>query len=106
MTTFDRREETFESRFAHDQEMTFKARARRNDQLGRWAAEQLGKQGTATEDYAQGLIAIGIEGGGDDDIVRKLQHDFGIAGVTQSEHQIRRRMDEMLVASLQALRSA
>lgn len=104
--TFDKREEAFENRFAHDAELTFKAHARRNHQLGLWAARQLGKQDAEAEDYAQALIATAIEGGGADAIARKLQHDFGVAGVTQSEHEIRRHMDEMLAEALRAVRSA
>ena len=47
MTTFDKREEGFEKKFAHDQELRFKANARRNKLLGLWAAEKLGLTGPA-----------------------------------------------------------
>ena len=106
MTTFDRREEAFENRFAHDEDLTFKAQARRNRQLGLWTARLPGKPGAEAEDYAQALVASGIEGGGADGIVRHLQHDFGLAGVAESEHEIRRRMDDVLAAAQLAVRSA
>ncbi len=106
MTTFDRREEAFENRFAHDEELTFKAHARRNHRLGLWAASQLGKTGQDAEEYAQALVTVEIEGGGSDAIARKLQHDFMIGGVVQSEHQVRRRMDDLLAEAQRDVRSA
>jgi hypothetical protein len=56
MTSFDRREEAFEAKFAHDQELTFKARARALRMLGLWAAGKRGETGTAAEEYAHALI--------------------------------------------------
>src|SRR5437868_14814272 len=46
-TTFDKREEGVEKQFAHDEELKFKATARRGRLLGLWAAQQLGLSGTA-----------------------------------------------------------
>lgn len=56
MSTFDDRERAFETKFAHDQEMQFKAVSRRNKRLGLWAAELLGKTGQDAEDYAMAVI--------------------------------------------------
>jgi hypothetical protein len=96
VTTFDKREEAFENRFVHDEELEFKAHARRNHKLGLWAATQLGKVGQDAEEYAQALMAAEIEGGGNEALVAKLVHDFAVRKVAQSEHQIRRHMDEFL----------
>ena len=52
MTTFDKREEGFEKQFAHDEELRFKANARRNKLLGLWAAELMGLKGEAASNYA------------------------------------------------------
>ena len=54
MTTFDKREEGFEKKFAHDEELRFKANARRNKLLGLWAAEKLGTYRRCGERLRQG----------------------------------------------------
>ena len=100
MSDFDKREDAFEKQFAHDEELRFKAEARRNRKLGLWAAEKLGKSGAAAEDYARGVIAADIEEQGDEDVFRKLRRDFDAAGVAQSDHQIRRTMAELMAAAI------
>lgn len=95
MSTFDKREEGFEKKFAHDEELRFKALARRNKLLGMWAAQKLGKTGPAADAYAAEVIAADLEEAGDEDVFRKLRKDFDAAGVAQSDHQIRRTMDEL-----------
>ena len=100
MSTFDKREDAFEKKFAHDEELRFKAVARRNKLLGLWAAEKLGKSGADADAYAKEIIAADIAEAGDEDVVRKLRHDFDAAGVAQSDHQIRRTMDEYLTQAI------
>lgn len=77
MSTFDERENAFEAKFAHDEEMQFKATARRNKLLGLWAAELLGKSGDDAEDYAKEVIRSDFEEAGDDDVLRKVAGDLG-----------------------------
>lgn len=77
MTTFDDREIAFEAKFAHDEEMNFKAHARANKLLGLWAAEKLGISGTAAEDYATSVIVADMEEAGHEDVVRKVEADLG-----------------------------
>ena len=96
MTTFDKREEGFEKKFAHDEELRFKATARRNKLLGMWAAQKLGLAGPEAEAYAKDVVMAALEGAGDNDVFRKLRKDFDAKSVTQSDHQIRRTMDEMM----------
>jgi hypothetical protein len=96
MTTFDKREEGFEKKFAHDEELRFKATARRNKLLGNWAAEKLGLAGAEAESYAKAVVMADFEEAGDDDVFRKLRTDFEAKGVGLSDHQIRRTMDEMM----------
>ena len=96
MTTFDKREEGFEKRFALDEEQKFKASARRNKLLGLWAAEKLGLTGAAVDAYAKEVVAADFEEAGDDDVFRKLRKDFDAKGVDQSDHQIRRTMQELM----------
>ena len=96
MTTFDDREDKFEKQFAHDAALRFKAEARRNKLLGLWAAGLLGKEGEAAEEYVRAVIKSDLEEAGDEDVFRKLRGDFDAAGVEQSDHQIRRSMDEFM----------
>jgi hypothetical protein len=96
MTTFNRREDAFEKKFVHDEDLQFKAMARRNKALALWAAEKLGRSGDQIQTYISELIAADLQEGGDEDVFRKIRADFDAAGVTQSDHQIRRTMDEML----------
>lgn len=93
MTTFDEREQAFEAKFAHDEEMQFKARARRNKLVGLWAAELLGKTGSAAKDYAQSIVAADLEEAGHEDVVRKLTGDLGSHA---SEEQIRSKIRELM----------
>jgi hypothetical protein len=96
MSTFDRREEAFENKFAHDEELRFKAVARRNKLLGLWAAEKLGLDADKAQDYAKEVVRSDFEEPGEEDVFRKIRKDFDDAGVDQSDHQIRRTMDELL----------
>ena len=84
MTAFDDREKAFENKFAHDNEMKFKAEVRRNKLAGLWAAELLGKSGAEADAYAQEVITADFEEAGDEDVVRKLAADLeGKASVEQ-----------------------
>jgi hypothetical protein len=103
MTTFDKREEGFEKRFAHDEELKFKATARRNRMVGQWAAQKLGLSGAEADAYAREVVLADIEGTG---VAAKLRKDFDAKGVEQSDHQIRRHMDEMLAKAIAELKAA
>ena len=96
MTTFDKREEGFEQQFAHDEELRFKATARRNKLLGLWAAEKLGLTGAAAESYAKSLVMSDIENVGAHDVAGKIRKDFTAKNVTASDHQLRRTMTELM----------
>lgn len=100
MTTFDKRKDAFENKFAHDAELQFKAESRRNKLLGLWAAGLLGKTGTAADAYAKEVIAADFEKAGDSDVFGKIRRDFDAAGVQQSDHQIRRTMDELMQTAI------
>jgi hypothetical protein len=95
MTTFDKREEGFEKQFAHDEELKFKAIARRNKMLGLWVAEKLGLSGAEAENYARAVVLAEFEQGGDQAVVAKIRKDLEARGVVQSEHQISRTMTEL-----------
>lgn len=99
------RKDAFENKFAHDEELKFKAEARRNKMLGMWAAGLLGKSGEEAEAYAKEVVIADFQEAGDDDVFRKIRRDFDAAGVDQSDHQIRRTMDEMLVAAAEEIQA-
>jgi hypothetical protein len=100
MSSFDKREKGFEQKFAHDVEFRFKAQARRNKLVGLWAAEKLGLVGAAAESYAKNLVAADLDEPGSDYVFRKLRMDFDAKGVAQSDHQIRRTMDELMAKAV------
>jgi len=100
MSTFDKREEGFERKFAHDAELEFKANARRNKLLGLWAAELMGVSGDDAEAYAKEVIKADFEEAGDDDVFRKVRADLDAKGVDQSDHQLRRKMDELMETAI------
>lgn len=100
MTSFDKRKEGFESKFARDEELRFKATARRNRLLGLWAAEKLGKAGDDAQAYAREVIRSDMEEVGDDDVFRKVRADFDAANIDQSDHQIRRTMAELMAEAV------
>ena len=105
MTTFDKREEGFEKKFAIDQELQFRANARRNRLLGLWAAEKLGLSGGEADAYAKSVVMADFEEAGDDDVFRKIRKDFDAKGVTDSDHQIRRTMDQLMAKAIQEIKA-
>jgi hypothetical protein len=105
MTTFDKREEGFEKQFAVDEELKFKATARRNKMLGLWAAGKLGLSGAEAEAYAKEVVVSDLEEAGDHDVFRKIRGDFDAKSVPDSDHQIRRTMDELMAKAIQDIRA-
>ncbi|MBO6728674.1 MAG: DUF1476 domain-containing protein [Maricaulis sp.] len=105
MSGLDDRENAFENKYAHDQEMEFKANARRNKLLGLWAAGELGLDGDAAEDYAKSVIVADFEEAGDDDVFRKVRADFDEKGVELSDHLLRKQMDDLLIEARNQIQS-
>src|ERR1700687_1620999 len=100
MTTFDKREEGFERKFALDEEQKFKAEARRNKLLGLWVAEKLGLSGDAGNYYAKAVVAADFEEAGDADVVRKVMGDLAAKGVAITEAPVRAKMDELMAQAI------
>ena len=105
MTTFDKREEGFERKFAHDEELRFKANARRNKLLGLWAAEKLGLSGDAANAYAKEVVMSDFEEAGDDDVLKKVQKDLAAKGLASSEQDVRRAMTELMEKAITEIQS-
>jgi hypothetical protein len=102
-TTFDKREEGFEKQFAHDEELRFKAMARRNKMLGLWAAGILGKTGPDAEAYAKDVVMADFESG-DKDVAHKVIKDLQAKGIT--EEQIRTQMVELLAQAVAQIKKS
>jgi hypothetical protein len=96
MTTFDKREEGFEKKYALDEEQKFKAEVRRNKLLGLWVAEKLGISGDAANAYAKEVVAADFQEAGDGDVVRKVITDLSAKGIAMTEAQVRTRMNELM----------
>lgn len=106
MSSFEQREDAFEKQFAHDAELRFKAEARRDKLLGLWAAEKLGKTGADAEAYAKAVVVADLAEPGDEDVYRKIKADFEAAGIDDSEHRIRRKMQEMLAKAIAEIKAS
>jgi hypothetical protein len=101
MTTFDKREQGFEAKFMHDEELRFKATARCNKMLGNWVAEQLGLKGDAAAAYANELVTANLESQSSEGTLRKVSKDLAPKGV--SEELVIQKMDEFLHLALQQI---
>jgi hypothetical protein len=96
MSEFDDRKRAQEKKFELDQDLEFKAMNRRNKLLGLWAAGLLGKSGADADAYAKEVVVVDYEEAGDDDVFRKVRKDFDAACVTQTDHQIRQHMADLM----------
>jgi hypothetical protein len=106
MPTFDKREEAFENRFAHDEELLFKILARAHKLIGLWAAEKLHKSPEAAENYANALVAKEVAAHTKSGVLAQIHKDFAAAGVDQSEHQIARHFEEFRAQAQQEIAKA
>lgn len=105
MTTFDKREEGFEKKFALDEEQRFKAMARRNKMLGMWAAQKLGITGDAADAYSKEVVMADFEEAGDNDVFRKVRKDFDAKGVKLSDQDIRSAMQDLLAQAAEQIKA-
>ena len=105
MSGFDDRKKAQEGKFALDQEIAFKATARRNKLLGLWAAGKMGITGEAADAYAKEVVKSDFEEAGDDDVFRKVKGDLAAKGVELSDHQIRREMDELFRTAVEQVKA-
>lgn len=96
MTTFDDREKSFENKFAHDEALMFKVRARRNRLFGEWLASELGKTGDAVKEYAGSIVAADLEEDGDGDVVRKVAADIDGTNVSMNDADIEAKLNSFM----------
>ncbi len=104
MSGFEDREQGFEGRFAHDQDLEFRAVSRRNKLVARWAAGLMGLEGDHVEDYVKAVIRSEVEPPLAEDVFRKIALDLKAAGVHVTDGEIRSRMDEILAHAREQIR--
>jgi hypothetical protein len=104
MTTFEDREQGFEAKFVHDQDVEFRAHARRNRLLGLWAGELMGLQKQHLEDYSRAVVKSDIDQPNEEDVLRKVFEDLKGAGVAITERDVRLRMDELLAMAREQIK--
>ena len=96
MNKFEDRKKSFETKFAHDQELQFKVAARSNKYLGEWASSKLGKNDLEKQNYIQEIIKADMEESGNEDVFRKVQKDFKSASISVEDKEIRNQMEKAL----------
>jgi hypothetical protein len=106
MTTFDKREEGFEKKFAHDEELQFKANARRNKLLGLWAAAKLGLAGAEADAFAKEVVMADFEEAGDQDVFRKIRKTFDDKKIAVTDLEIRSAMDELMTQAIAQIKAS
>jgi hypothetical protein len=105
MSTFDERRNSFEKKFANDEELRFKATARRNKLFGLWVAERLGQAGADADAYARSVVMADFEEAGDSDVLRKVRTDLEAAGKSVEDAELRRKMAEFLVLAAEDIQA-
>ena len=105
MTAFDDRRNAFEKQFAHDEELRFKATARRNKLFGLWVAERLGKTGDDAESYAKSVVLADFEEAGDADVLRKVRKDLDAAGHSASETELTAKLVELTERAIEEVKA-
>jgi hypothetical protein len=106
MSGMDDRKDAAEKKYAHDEELAFKANARRARLLGVWAAGQMGRTGADADAYAKSVVMADFEEAGDEDVFRKVRADLNAAGKTDvSDHVIRRTMEELMATAVEQIKA-
>jgi hypothetical protein len=105
MSNFDERQRGFEAKFARDEDLEFRANARRNKLLGQWASGLMGLEGQHMDDYARAVVKSDFELPGDEDVLKKVFQDLKGAGLATTEAEVRRKMDELLAQAREQIRN-
>ena len=100
MTTFDERENAYEAKFARDEDLRFKAKARRDKAFGAWVAAQLGLIGPAADDYAKQVLKADFQHPGDGGLITKALEDFKAKGAAMDERTLKRKLIELMAQAV------
>ena len=106
MTTFDERERGYESKFAFDADLKFRAESRRNKAVAEWAGAKLGLTGEALQTYIKDVRKADLAEKGDNDVFRKVQGDLAAKGIKVDDFEIRAVMAEALATAVNEIESA
>ena len=101
MTTFDKREQAFEGKFALDEELKFKSVARCRRLLGSWVAEKLGLTGEDAAVYARDIVTIDLDDPGAAQVIRKIMRDLAGKGISEAE--VLQKRDEFLSLAIEQI---
>ncbi len=102
MTTFDDRQKAFENKFKYDEDMKFKATARRNKLRGVWAGGKLAKEDAVA--YAEDVVAGDFDRPGDEAVIEKILGDFAAAGLTLGRADVVFELERFFAQALEQLR--
>ena len=105
MKGFDKRKKDAEARYQRDQELAFKANARRNKLLGLWAAEPMGISGDDADAYAKEVVVADFDRPGDDDVLEKVLKDLTDKGIDVTGHTVRKEMDRLMEVAREQVRN-
>lgn len=105
MSLFNDREDAFEKQFAHDEELRFKATARRNKLLGLWVAERLGKTGAEAEAYARSVVQADFQEPGDSDVLRKIRQDLAGAGKAMDDAELGAKLQQLMARAIEEIKA-
>lgn len=105
MTAFDDRRNAFEKQFAHDEDLRFKATARRNKLFGLWVAERLGKTGADAETYAKSVVLADFEEAGDADVLRKVRKDLEGAGQSAGDADLKAKLVQLTERAIEEIKA-
>lgn len=105
MTILNDRRDNFVKKFAHDEELRFRATARRNKLLGLWAAERLGKSGQDAEAYAKSVVLADLQEVGDADVIGKVSADLNAAGMQNADDEVRRMLEQLMTKATAEIRA-
>ncbi len=103
MSEFEKRGKGEEGKFVLGNEERFKAEARRNKLLGLWAADLMGLSGDEAQNYAMEVVKADLEEIGEEDVFRKIRGDFDAKNIDQSDHQIRREMEQLMATAIEQI---
>ena len=103
MSGFDDRKKGMEAKHVHDEQVKFKASAKRNKLLGLWAAEQMGMDGEEAERFAKEVIHSDFEEPGDDDVLRMVEGALAKHGIEITSTQLRAEMDRLMTKVMEEL---
>lgn len=106
MDIMKEREDTFEKKYAIDEELRFKAYAQRNRMIGLWAADRLGKTGDAASEYAKEVVRASLECGNEESVIQKIVHDFKNTNVAINETELRNKMAQLLKESFDQIQNS